>query len=85
MGPDSLSAEHRRALLQGSAISPEVIAARGYRTVTCRKDLEDLGFNGFSPAQQRVPGLLIPLHSPDSTPAGYQFRPDRRGGQPCEG
>jgi hypothetical protein len=56
-----------------SAIIRELIAARDYRTVSSKKELRVLG---FSPAQCRVPGLLIPICPPGSTDAGYQFRPD---------
>ena len=49
-----LSAAHLEALRRGSAISDEVIAARGYRTIADRTELAALG---FAPSQQRVPGL----------------------------
>ena len=71
-----LSRAHLEMLRRGSAISDEVIAARGYRTVT---DPADLAALGFSPSQQRVPGLLLPLWAPDaadSTPALHIYRPD---------
>lgn len=73
MSNDPLSPEHRRALEQGSAISPEVITARGYRTVTGKKDLNALG---FSTAQRSVSGLLLPTHAPDGTSPSHQFRTD---------
>jgi len=59
--------------LRDSAISIEVIRERGYRSVLGKKELADLG---FSWRQQRVPGILIPLHGVDGTSAGYQYRPD---------
>lgn len=62
--------EHLRA----SAISVDVIRERGYESVLGKKRLAALG---FSRAQQRTPGILIPLHAPDGSPAGYQYRPDR--------
>lgn len=77
MPSDQLSSEHRKALEQGSAITSEVIAARGYRTATDKKELATLG---FSPVQCRVPSLLIPLYAPDGTPAGHQVRPDTTPG-----
>jgi hypothetical protein len=43
-------------LREESGISEEVIAARGYRTVTDHTDLSALG---FSSRQLRVPGLLL--------------------------
>jgi hypothetical protein len=69
---DLLSSQHLEHLLQ-SGISNEVILERGYRTVVDPQELESLG---FAKSQQRVPGILIPLHAPDGTPAGYQYRPD---------
>lgn len=61
--------EHLRA----SAISIEVIRERGYRSVLGKAELKNLG---FTPAQQRVPGILIPLYGVDGTRIGYQYRPD---------
>ncbi len=71
--PDPLSQAHRTVLEVGSAISPAVIAARGYRTVTVRAELHRLG---FSEAQLRVPSLLIPVWSPAGDIGLYQARPD---------
>jgi hypothetical protein len=73
MTSDPLSAEHRQMLESGSAISPEVIAARGYRTVTNKRELAELG---FSPTQRRVPGLLLPVHATDGSEPTHQYRPD---------
>lgn len=60
-------------LLSKSAIAVEVIKERGYRSAIGPAELEKLG---FAKAQQRVPGIVIPLYAPDGTPAGYQYRPD---------
>jgi hypothetical protein len=68
---DSLSAAHRRILERESAISPQIIEARGYRTVK-RAEVPD----GFAVYQRRT-GLLIPLYSPDGTTTAPQLRPDR--------
>jgi len=65
--------QHHLDHLQASGISDEVIRERGYESVLGKKQLADLG---FSYAQQRTPGILIPLHGTDSSPAGYQYRPD---------
>lgn len=62
-------AEH----LQASAISIEVIRERGYRSVSRKGELGELG---FSKSQQRVPGILIPLWGVDGEVCGYQYRPD---------
>ena len=59
--------------LAGSAISIDVIKERGYRSVLGKKALAD---TGFSKAQQRHTGILIPLHGVDGTIVGYQYRPD---------
>ena len=64
---------HHRQLIENSSISSDVAAARGYESITVRQRLLDLG---FTKAQARVPGLLIPLWRVDGEPGGYQFRPD---------
>lgn len=68
-----LSPEHLRMLREGSSISGEVIAARGYRTITDVNELEQLG---FSRDQCRVPGLLLPVHCTDGGNSLYVYRPD---------
>lgn len=64
---------HRTMLEQASGINPDVIAARGYQTVTAKTELAKLG---FSRAQQLVPALLIPVHDPTGRIATHQLRPD---------
>ncbi len=64
---------HRRMLLEGSAIAPEVVEARGYRTVRKKAELERLGFGRN---QRHVPGLLIPIHGPAGDVVLHQYRPD---------
>src|SRR5271157_2971880 len=59
--------------LHSSGISDEVIKERRYESVFGKKRLND---TGFSPAQQRPVGILIPLYAPDGSPAGWQYRPD---------
>lgn len=61
------------ALLEASAISPEVARERGYVSVDTKSRLEGAG---FSPYQRRVPGLLIPVHDAACAVALYQYRPD---------
>ncbi len=70
--PELLS-EHFRHLTEGSGIGVDVIRERGYRSLLGKSELEKLG---FTPAQQRSPGILIPLWSVDGKEAGHQFRPD---------
>ena len=71
-GTSPLLPQHQ-ALITASAISLEVASARGYRSVTSKTELAGLG---FSKAQQRVPGLLIPIWNVSGQIAFYQLRPD---------
>ena len=71
-------------LLKESAITPEVVEARGCRTVETKAELERLGFGR---AQRNVPGLLFPVHGPAEGVASYQFRPDEpriKNGKPIK-
>ena len=71
--------QHREQLTRGSGIAPEVITARGYRSISPPEGYGQLKALGFSPAQARnVPGLLLPLWAPDGggKPAVYIYRPD---------
>jgi Protein of unknown function (DUF3631)/Domain of unknown function (DUF3854) len=61
------------ALLAASAISPEVARERGYVSVDTRARLDSPGFAKW---QQRVPGLLIPVHDTSGAVATWQYRPD---------
>lgn len=69
----ALSREHLEMLRKGSAISDEVIAARGYRTVTRTAEVSDLG---FAPSQCVVPALVLPLHAPSGERPFSVLRPD---------
>jgi hypothetical protein len=64
---------HHGNLITGSAITKEVARARGYRTVTLKTELREIG---FGEAQRRVPALLIPVWSVHGEIATYQIRPD---------
>jgi len=68
-----LSENHLKMLTDESGISDQMIQARGYRTITSEGDLVQFG---FSPAQRRVPGLLIPLHTTDGKIGLHVYRPD---------
>jgi len=68
-----LSSGHTQMLKVESGISEEVIHARGYVTVTDKKELRKLG---FSEAQTQVPTLLMPLWTVDGEVGTYQLRPD---------
>lgn len=56
-----------------SGISEEFIRARGYKTVTDKKELRELG---FGEVQARVPATLMPLWTVDGEVGTYQLRPD---------
>jgi len=60
-------------LEQDSGITTDVIAARGYRTVTSKAELGRLG---FTTDQRRVPALLIPVWDLSGEVATYQIRAD---------
>src|SRR5215468_648462 len=70
-----ISAAHLAQLRDGSGISYEVIAERGYKTIEKRTELREYG---FSAAQCRtVPGLLIPQFNTDGANGRFTFKPDR--------
>lgn len=60
-------------LLRTSGIAPEVLAARGYRSITIKAELRRLGFFEI---QCRVPALLIPIYGVTGDLVTYQIRPD---------
>jgi hypothetical protein len=68
----TLSEAHRAQLERGSSISPSVIDARGYRTVTDVEELMKLGFKSY----QARPGLLVPIHTTDGGNSLYRLKPD---------
>lgn len=68
-----LNAEHQRMLTVESGISDEVIAARGYETVTTKSRIKALG---FSDRQARVPSLLIPMWNIHGEVGLYHIRPE---------
>lgn len=87
-GSDRMVAEiadnHRKTLIRESHIARNVVRRRGYRTVRKKAELEQLG---FSRAQRKVPGLLIPLYGPSGEIVLYQYRPDEpriREGKPVK-
>jgi hypothetical protein len=63
-------------LRQGSAISDDVIRARGYRTITATSELVALGFAPSQCQPPQVPGLLLPLHTTDGQIGPPVYRPD---------
>ena len=68
----SLSPRHREHL-EASSIDAEVIAERGYRTVSRKADLRRLGFGA---SQLLVPSLLVPIHGVTGEVVLHQIRPD---------
>jgi hypothetical protein len=68
----NLLPQHRE-LIDRSAISEDVARARGYRSVSTKSELHQLG---FSPRQCRIPALLIPVWNAAGEIANYQIRPD---------
>ncbi len=75
---------HRAMLLEESAISAEVLLARGYRSVESKAELKWLG---FGPVQRNPPGLLLPIRDSVGGIASYQFRPDaprEKAGKPVK-
>lgn len=69
-----LSPKHRRMLFRESALSPEIVAARGYWTATSGDSLRELK---FAPYQCLVPALVIPMYSPAGELVSHQTRPDQ--------
>lgn len=74
--PPTLLPHHLEKLVTESGLSPEAIAARGYRSVTDRNDQTLIDY-GFAPYQRLTPGLLIPGHGVDGPNSRAQFRPDQ--------
>lgn len=67
-----LTAAHA-AELDASRIGPDVVVARGYRSV---HDPNELAALGFAVYQQQVPGLLIPIHNTVGRIVTHQYKPD---------
>lgn len=74
-GQSPLLPQHQ-ALIDGSAIAPEVARARGYRSVTTTGELAALGFAPDQCQPAQVPGLLVPIYNVDGRLALHQYRPD---------
>src|SRR5215218_10287368 len=72
-GDPILSNRHLHMLEAESAITSEVIQARGYHTI---EDPEELLSLGFQPYQAITPGLLVPLYDMWGNVSSYQYRPD---------
>jgi len=72
--PESLDLlPHHAALITASVISLDVARSRGYKSVTKKSQLLDLG---FGKSQTLVPALLIPVWGVSGEIVLYQARPD---------
>ena len=62
----SLTETHQEQLIAGSGLSQEVIAARGYYSISGADGYATLKRLGFKPGRsQNCDGLILPLHSTD--------------------
>jgi P4 family phage/plasmid primase-like protien len=84
-GSAYLNDTHKRELTDGSAIAPDVIAERRYRTIgrptpndrdIRREELKPYGFPSFATREDRAfPALLIPLYGPNGRRVSAQLKP----------
>jgi len=70
----SLADRHRRILEEESAISPEVIEARGYWTAETVAELKDEP--GIASNQYHAPALVLPIYGVDGEYRYSRVRPD---------
>lgn len=70
-----LTDAHIKLLRETSAISPEVMLARGYRSASLN-DSEYYKENGWANLARALPGLEIPLWGPNGRSTRIQLRPD---------
>ena len=73
---DLLTSAHRTMLEVGSTILPEVIAERGWCSLSGYAGSAELKRLAFAEYQRRVPGLLIPVHTTDGQVLPMVWRPD---------
>lgn len=71
--PNGKLLPHHAAMLEASAIPPDVVLERGYRSVRSKAELGRLGFGRN---QLLVPTLLVPVHDVRGAVAFHQHRPD---------
>ena len=83
MHPQQLSETHLHSLTVESGIIPEVVVARGYRTLVDSKAIATLGqpdehgkLHYFAFDQRRAPALGVPLWNTAGVQTGWQIRPD---------
>lgn len=76
---NALMSHHLKMLREESAISNDVIAARGYFSITNSAKARKLGFSNAQVREisETNPALIIPYHKPSGELATYCLRPDR--------
>jgi hypothetical protein len=69
---------HLKALREERGINDEVIAARGYRSITDQQELLQYAFKSYQTnmVSREAPTILIPIHAPDGTVPYHLHRPD---------
>ena len=77
---EALSPDHFSELIAESALNPDVVKDRGYRTLYgSQSDREELSGLGFKPAQynrdEAYPALLIPLYRATGEVIAHQLKP----------
>jgi len=65
---------HHVEQLKASGISPAVASQRGYRSITEKSELAQLGY--AQKVQRLIPGLLMPQHVVTGQPFEQVYRPD---------
>ena len=73
-----LLSHHLEQLTQGSGIAQDVITERGYHSIIGPEDYHSLKQHGFARSQwANVPGLVLPLWTPDGRNGLVVYRPDK--------
>lgn len=82
----TLSERHLLELHDGSGIPLELIAERGYRTVTRPAELVACGFADYQ--ARYVPGYVVPLHDTEGGNSRFAYKADcprtDKNGKPCK-
>jgi len=79
-----LAKQHIHQLVESSAVDPNVVTERGYRTVgwtlndkAGQRELNQLGIPSWARDAERGTGLLIPMFRATGERISYQWRPDK--------
>ena len=70
-----LSDDHRRELEQHSAIHSDVVAERGYETITAQRSAELTALGIHVRSRDVFPGLLLPMFRATGERISTQFKP----------